>query len=197
MNQIKQIAITLSTLLLIGSHAMSFAEECNYNWILANTDGSKATKEQYIEKDRREAECKKRVTDQAKKVSNARQRLKNEFKIDPSGMTDDEAIARLSEEQNNRRQAKEEAEARRQEAADEKRMSQIDQMMDKQNQMLKGLGVTLGSMGAGGASNDSDIDPAELQLYQQMVNNGVAPQCKGKQGEALIECVDIAVDGKQ
>jgi hypothetical protein len=24
--------------------------------------------------------------------------------------------------------------------------------------------------------------------------NGIAPQCKGKQGDALVECVDAALD---
>lgn len=34
-------------------------------------------------------------------------------------------------------------------------------------------------------------------MYQTMVESGVAPQCKGKKGEALIDCVDAASDEKE
>lgn len=80
----------------------------------------------------------------------------------------------------------------RQEAAGSRRMSQIDQAME-QDQMLKGLGLDLGGLGDGGGS-DSDVDAAELQMYEQMVDRGVAPQCRGQKGEALIDCVDAVMD---
>jgi hypothetical protein len=40
---------------------------------------------------------------------------------------------------------------------------------------------------------DAEVDAFGLRLYQQMVDNGLAPECKGKTGAALIDCVDKAL----
>lgn len=195
----KPIVTAFGAMLLVTSADFSLAEECNYNWILANTDGSKPTKEQYDEKQSREQQCAKRIADEKHRAANARTRLKKEFEVDDSGLSDAEAVVRLEEEIDNRRREQEEAENRRQEAAEQKRMGDIQQLMDKQDKMLQGLGVNMGGPAAasGGDSNESDIDPIELQMYQKMVDEGVAPQCKGKKGEALIDCVDAAIDEKE
>jgi hypothetical protein len=42
---------------------------------------------------------------------------------------------------------------------------------------------------------DAEAAAFELRTYQQMVDNGLAPQCKGKTGDDLIECVDAALGG--
>jgi hypothetical protein len=41
---------------------------------------------------------------------------------------------------------------------------------------------------------DAEAEAFGLLIYQQMVDSGLAPQCKGKTGDDLIECVDAALD---
>jgi hypothetical protein len=33
-------------------------------------------------------------------------------------------------------------------------------------------------------------------MYESMVKQGVAPQCRGKKGQALVDCVDAALDAQ-
>ena len=69
-------------------------------------------------------------------------------------------------------------------------------MMEGQSEMLKGLGVDLGDL----ADDEEEMDeneeysPMELQMYQRMVDEGVAPGCKGLSGADLVDCVDDALD---
>lgn len=180
----------------ISSPAFAADPECNYNWMLANDDGSKATAAQYAEKDRREAECRRNLADQKQRAANARARLKGEFKVDAGTMSDSEAIARLQEEVDRRAEAQNDASERRAEAAEQKRMEQASSMLDKQDRMLKGQGVNMKTSAADELDED-EIDPTELQMYQRMVDQGAAPQCKGRKGEALITCVDAALDEEE
>jgi hypothetical protein len=41
--------------------------------------------------------------------------------------------------------------------------------------------------------SDAAADAFGQKLYQQMIDNGLAPQCKGKKGDALVDCVDAAL----
>lgn len=180
--------VLLTTLMFAGR---VFAEDCNFNWVLFNEDGSKPTKAQHAEKKQKETECKQRVADEKQQARNARDRLKKEFKVDASKMTNNEAIVRLNEEVQKRADARKAEEERQNEARDNARMKQADELMEKQNRMLKGAGYNIeGLMG----ESDEQADAAELQAYENMVKQGVAPKCKGKKGDALINCVDAELD---
>ena len=188
-----KLLILLTVLMYTGP---AFAmDECNFNWMLANEDGSKVTKAQIAEKEEREKACRKRVAEEKKQANNARTRLKKEFKVDGSKMTDKEAIARLDEEVMRSAAARKEAEERRREAQHDKQVQHADELMKKQSDMLKGMGVNMG--GGFGEGSDDEADAAELHAYQKMVDSGVAPKCKGKKGEALINCVDAELDKQQ
>ncbi|HNP62655.1 MAG TPA: hypothetical protein PKH39_01910 [Woeseiaceae bacterium] len=69
-------------------------------------------------------------------------------------------------------------------------------MMQGQNEMLKGLGVDLGDLADDEEEMDEDEEysPVELQMYQRMVDEGMAPGCKGLSGADLVDCVDDALD---
>ncbi len=177
---------TVLIAMLFGSDGARAAEpSCNYEWVLINTDGSKPTADQYAEKSRREAECRKNQVDQKQR----------------------EAEARLQKEIGERDDARRAEAEKREEAAEKAREREIDAAMKKQDEMLKGMGVTLpsgvdlgdddGDDGDGQAAGDTEIDPIELQMYQQMVENGIAPGCKGKQDAALIACVDEVIDAEE
>jgi hypothetical protein len=59
----------------------------------------------------------------------------------------------------------------------------------------RSLGIDLDALDSDDEEeSDAAVDAFGMQLYQQMINNGIAPECKGKQGDALIECVDAALD---
>lgn len=63
---------------------------------------------------------------------------------------------------------------------------------------LRSLGVDPDALN----SDDDDVSDAEadafgLRMYQQMIDNGLAPQCKGKTGDDLIDCVDAALDSDE
>ena len=134
----------------------------------------------------------------------AKKRLKNEFRVNTSGMGDLAALKRLDEEVEKRRQAEARDARTRKEAADRRRAEedrrhdkiyqdqkkQADKVLKQQNEALKKSGVKLDSHDA----SDSDIDAAELKMYQNMVDSGVAPKCRKKKGQALIDCVDAEVD---
>ncbi len=67
--------------------------------------------------------------------------------------------------------------------------------------MLQGLGVNLGGMSMGD-EDDEDLDDEEysdfeLQMYQKMVDDGAAPDCKGMTGTALVDCVDETLDAEE
>jgi len=60
---------------------------------------------------------------------------------------------------------------------------------------LRALGVDPDAL----ASDDEDVadaeaDAFEMRIYQQMVDSGLAPGCKGMTGDALVACVDAALD---
>jgi len=44
---------------------------------------------------------------------------------------------------------------------------------------------------------DAEADAFELRMYQQMIDSGLAPQCKGMTGSAMITCVDRVMDGDE
>lgn len=156
-----RLLMILAALIYAGP---TLAEDCNFNWMLASEDGSKPSKEQYAEKDRREKECTSRVADEKKQAQNAPTRLKKEFKVDAAKMTDKEATARLNEEVKKQADARKADEARRQEAHQNKQMQHADELMKKQSDMLKGMGVNMES-----ASDESDAqaDAAELQAIRK------------------------------
>jgi hypothetical protein len=116
----------------------------------------------------------------------ARKRLRSEFGVDASGMSDTDAIVRLRDAINDRAAAREAAQQQRREEAEAARERARQEQLKRQETRLQ---ETFG--GGSGAISD-DEDAAELHMYEAMVRNGVAPQCRGKQGAALISCVDAA-----
>ena len=90
--------------------------------------------------------------------------------------------------------------ARRASIAEAQQATREGRLMDEQSQMLKLLGVTLEEADEsedGEEDGDEDgVDPTELKMYQEMLRNGLAPDCKGKQNEALIDCVDAVLDAE-
>ncbi len=169
--------------------------DCDYSYMLVNEDGSKTRAEQYAKKDQHEAECRRDNADHKQRAANARVRLTGEFKVDSGGMSDKEAIARLNEEIGKKAEADKNARELRAQQAEQQRMNQASAMLDKQDQMLKGLGVNLRTSRAEDEEgpSDAEYDATELQMYQTMVDQGAAPQCKGKKGAQLVVCVDAAL----
>lgn len=193
------ISVLSAVWMLTGTSLAHAEENCNYQWMLIAEDGSRPTQDMIDQKNEREAACKKRNADAKKEAANARKRLQNDFKFDAGDMTDQEAIQRLTEEVENRRRDNEAANTRREEAFEAEQASRAAKLMDRQNRMLKGMGVNMGDDEDEESDSDSadGIDPVELQMYQRMVDGGVAPQCKGKKDEALIECVDKVLDEEE
>lgn len=199
MSRILVTAMILTIAISDTEYLQADETDCNYAWMLASEDGSKPSQEMIDAKNQREADCRQRKTDSKKEADNARVRLGNEFDVDAGDMTDQEAVRRLAEEVDQKRRDDEEEADLRADQADRARASDINQMMDRQDKMLQGLGV---SMNTGDNDDDyadedeyeDDIDPIELQMYQRMVDGGAAPQCKGRTGAALIDCVDEALD---
>lgn len=181
----------LATLCPLASPESARAAECDFTWILINTDGSKATPDQHAEKARREQECKQRLADERRDGPLARARLSSEFKIDAAKLSDREAIGRLQQLLDERKRAEDDAQAREEAIGQAQRASQEGKLMDEQREMLNGLGVKLDE---DDAQDDAAIDPSELQMYQEMIKNGIAPECKGKNDQALIGCVDEVLE---
>lgn len=84
--------------------------------------------------------------------------------------------------------------ARRASIAEAQQATREGRLMDQQSQMLKRLGVTLEEADENEEGEEDGVDPTELKMYQEMLKNGLAPGCKGKQNEALIDCVDAVLD---
>jgi hypothetical protein len=174
-----------------GEQTDTYRDDCNYSSILINEDGSKPTKDQYDEKARLEQACQQNNAEIHKKAITARVTLKNKFNIDASHMTDRDAINRLKTAEEDAKQAAEQAKERQEQEAAAQREQQATAAMKQQNQMMQSLGVTLPA--ADDDDDDADLDRAQEQMYRKMVEGGAAPQCKGKEGTALIECVDAAL----
>ena len=196
MTRSKLASLVFGISFLKGFSNSAIAAECDYSWVLASTDGCKPSAEPYAEKERRERECIKRLADQKAGGASARTRLKAEFKVDASKLRDSQAIARLEQETNALRQAEEEAQARRASIAEAQQATREGRLMDEQSQMLKRLGVTLEEADENEEGEEDGVDPTELKMYQEMLKNGLAPGCKGKQNEALIDCVDAVLDSE-
>jgi hypothetical protein len=154
------------------------------------------------------AECRQRAVV-------ARERLQAEFNIDPGNMTDSMAISRLDEELERRRAAEQADEFRRRDEANKRQEAAADDwaekgssMMEQQNEMLRGMGVDPKSIPGldeddeeyeddDYGSDDSDVDAMELQMYERMIAEGVAPACKGQKDQDLIDCVDEVLDAEE
>jgi hypothetical protein len=186
--------LTLIALFALFSPESALAEECDFTWVLVNEDGSKATPEQHAEKARRETECKQRLADQKRDGAAARARLASEFEVDASKLDDVQAINRLQSELDARKRAADDAQERRRLLEESQRASQAGKLMDDQSKMLQELGVEIDEDGDEG--DDEGVDATELKMYQEMLRNGIAPQCKGKQDQALIDCVDDVLDAE-
>ena len=79
-------------------------------------------------------------------------------------------------------------------AAAAQQVQTFQKAVEQQNKTLQGLGVNLGGIKIPSADSDDDEDLAtQVQMYKQMLGNGIAPQCKGKDGQELIDCVDEAL----
>jgi hypothetical protein len=120
----------------------------------------------------------------------ARQRLAKEFHVDASKMSDSEAIIRLRDEVQARDEAQEQEKQRRREQAESQQEKQRRKVLDKQDAVLK---ETIG-MDSDEIANDEGA--AQEKMYEKMVQQGVAPQCRGKKGAALIACVDKVLDAQ-
>ena len=117
----------------------------------------------------------------------ARERLAKEFHVDASKMSDVDAISRLQSEIQTRDAAREAAEQRKREQAQAQQEQKIRDLVKKQDATAqKAFGKNTDELG-------DDEDAEEVSMYEQMVQHGVAPQCRGKQGRALITCVDAAM----
>ena len=169
-------------------------EECNYTWVLVNTDGSAATADQYAEKDRREAECKRMNAETRQRGADARARLQSEFGVDAGSMSDSEAIARLASETSKRRNAEQAAAEADAERAEKQRQEHNDALLRNQDAMLESMGLSVDAVLGDEDENDDEdeVDPAELKQYQEKLDNGVAPHCRRLTGWAMIDCVDAA-----
>lgn len=142
--------------------------------------------------------------------------------VDPAGMSSAEAWDRHGAESQVRQQAREDqarrdslerdrlaterakADAENQRIAAERdreaqqyaaaQMQAGQQMMQEQNQMMKGLGVNLGNPSVSHKDcDDDDYTAYELNMYQSMIDNGVAAHCNGKTCADLVDCVDEAL----
>lgn len=72
------------------------------------------------------------------------------------------------------------------------------QMMREQDQMLKGLGVNLGGSGTTRDTDcGDDYEADEIRMYQVMIGNGVAPQCRHLSCGELVDCVDEVLDAEE
>ena len=154
------------------------------------------------------AECRQRAVV-------ARERLQDEFNIDPSKFTDSMAISRLNEEIDRRRAAEAAEEARRNEEASKRQQKEADEwaakgekMMGQQDEMLRGMGIDPKSIPGLDEDEDEeyeddedyesdDVDPMELKMYERMIANGVAPACKKLKNQDLIDCVDEVLDAEE
>jgi hypothetical protein len=78
-------------------------------------------------------------------------------------------------------------------AAAAQQVQTFQKAIEQQNKTLQGLGVNLGGIKIPSGDDEDDDDATQIQMYKKMVDSGVAPQCKGKDGEDLIDCVDSAL----
>lgn len=211
-------AVCLSATLLLA-HSSATAEYLNCYAVLQQDpvalskdsgEGAAWPPEEIARLKQDQAECRQRAVV-------ARERLQDEFDIDPSKLTDSMAITRLDEEVERRRAAEEAAEFRRRDEASKRQQQDADdwaekgtKMMGQQNEMLRGMGIDPKSIPGLGddedeeyeddedyESDDSDVDPIELQEYERMVASGVAPACKGLKNQELIDCVDEVLDSEE
>ena len=195
--------VCASALLLAAISQPSLALDCNYalgqdaeHLKKSSEEGMSWTNDSIMQLKKEQAECRQMA-------KNARFRLKDEFKLkNADSLTDREALTRIDEEVNNRNDAQRRADEkrrddinRRNEASAAQQMKMGKDMMDQQNKMLQGLGVNFGNAGSN-EDDDDAIDPTELTMYQKMVDSGAAPKCKGKKGQALLDCVDAALDAQ-
>ena len=68
----------------------------------------------------------------------------------------------------------------------------------QQADALRSLGVDPdAAMSDDEEASDAAFDKFELKMAQQMIDNGLAPQCKGKKNQELIDCVDRVVNGDE
>lgn len=88
------------------------------------------------------------------------------------------------------------ASARESERYAAQQMQAGQQMMREQDQMLKGLGVNLGGGTSASADCGDEYEPDEIRMYEVMIGNGVAPQCRHLKCEALVDCVDEVLDAE-
>lgn len=102
------------------------------------------------------------------------------------------ATERAKADAENQRIAAQRDRAAQQHAAEQMQAGQ--QMMQQQNEMMKGLGVNLGNSSIKHEDCPSDdLSAQELNMYQSMVDNGVASQCNGLTCGQLVDCVDEAL----
>jgi len=131
----------------------------------------------------------------------ARTRLQTEFSIDTKGMRDSVAISRLTQElaeQERTAQAAKKARIDAQVGQLERNARSMqagsEAAIQRQDEMLRPLGTSVEALGVPGPdASDEEFDAAELRMYQQMIDNGLAPGCRGRQGQELITCVDEAL----
>jgi hypothetical protein len=126
-----------------------------------------------------------------------------EFQTREEAKHDQERRDSLERERLAARRAEADAEQQRIQAQREKeanaaaaqQVQSFQKALDQQNKTLQGLGVNLGGVKIPSADSDDDEDlAAQVQMYKTMVASGVAPKCKGKDGQELIDCVDAALD---
>ena len=68
----------------------------------------------------------------------------------------------------------------------------------QQSEALRSLGIDPdAAMSDDEEASDAAFDNFELKMAQQMLDNGLAPECKAKQDQELVDCVNRAVDGDE
>ena len=68
----------------------------------------------------------------------------------------------------------------------------------QQKEALRSLGIDPdAAMSDDEDASDAAFDNFELKMAQQMIDNGLAPECKGKKDKELIDCVNRVVEGDE
>ena len=128
-----------------ADYETDYEKNCDYSWMLADGSGSKPGAKEYAAKESREKECRERKVQIHSDAVKAKVRLKKEFHVDASGMTDKEAIAALVRAEDKAKEARQETREKKRVQNEERMQKKIDAMMSQQQKMMHSLGINMSS----------------------------------------------------